>query len=66
MAEKEETMSTEPSNDVESGDVVKDESMNSQKLNRGESVLDRHTDPFAPREGKTLVWRNVNMTLVSL
>ena len=24
-----------------------------------------HTaDPFAPREGKTLVWRNVNMTLV--
>lgn len=25
-----------------------------------------HTDPFAPREGKTLCWRNVNMTLVSL
>jgi len=25
-----------------------------------------HTaDPFAPREGKTLVWRDVNMTLVS-
>ena len=24
-----------------------------------------HTaDPFAPREGKTLVWRDVNMTLV--
>ena len=21
-------------------------------------------DPFAPREGKTLVWKNVNMTLV--
>jgi hypothetical protein len=25
-----------------------------------------HTDPFAPRVGKTLCWRNVNMTLVSL
>lgn len=23
-----------------------------------------HTDPFAPRVGKTLSWRNVNMTLV--
>jgi hypothetical protein len=22
------------------------------------------TDPFAPREGKTLVWKDVNMTLV--
>ena len=21
-------------------------------------------DPFAPREGKTLLWRNVNMVLV--
>jgi hypothetical protein len=28
------------------------------------SMPDRHTDPFAQREGKTLVWRNVNMTLV--
>jgi hypothetical protein len=27
--------------------------------------LDPHTDPFAKREGKTLMWRNVNMTLVS-
>lgn len=26
--------------------------------------LDPHTDPFAPREGKALVWTNVNMTLV--
>jgi len=29
-----------------------------------ESALDRHTDPFAIRKGKTLVWSNVNMTLV--
>jgi hypothetical protein len=26
--------------------------------------LDPKTDPFAPRMGKTLLWRNVNMTLV--
>ena len=24
-----------------------------------------HTDPFASREGKTLTWKNINMTLVS-
>jgi hypothetical protein len=24
-----------------------------------------HADPFAPREGKTLLWKDVNMTLVS-
>lgn len=23
-----------------------------------------HTDPFAPREGRTLCWRNINMTVV--
>ena len=23
-----------------------------------------HTDPFAAREGKTLTWKNINMTLV--
>ena len=28
--------------------------------------LDGHTDPFALREGKTLIWKNVNMTLVRL
>jgi hypothetical protein len=28
------------------------------------SVLDARDDPFAPREGKTLLWRNINMTLV--
>ena len=29
-------------------------------------LLDKHTDPFATREGKTLLWRGVNMTLVSI
>lgn len=35
-------------------------------LRKMESQLDTHTDPFAPREGKTLVWKNVNMILVRL
>lgn len=29
------------------------------------SGLDTHDDPFALREGKTLTWRDMNMTLVS-
>jgi hypothetical protein len=28
------------------------------------TVLDARDDPFAPRDGKTLLWRNINMTLV--
>ena len=28
------------------------------------SVLASRDDPFAPREGKTLAWKNINMTLV--
>ena len=36
---------------------------NPRRFHRGESVLETRTDPFAPREGKTLVWRNVNMRL---
>ena len=30
------------------------------------SQLSVSDDPFAPREGKTLLWKNVNMTLVRL
>lgn len=33
-------------------------------LDRSESVLDKHADPFATREGKTLLWKDINMTLV--
>lgn len=29
-------------------------------------ALEARDDPFAPREGKTLTWQNVNMVLVSL
>jgi hypothetical protein len=31
---------------------------------RSGSILNRQDDPFAPREGKTLVWTGVSMTLV--
>ena len=34
-------------------------------VKRAESELDRHSDPFAQRKGKTLVWKDINMTLVS-
>ena len=33
---------------------------------RKPSRLDTHADPFARREGKTLLWKDVNMTLVRL
>jgi hypothetical protein len=29
------------------------------------SMISTSDDPFAPREGKTLLWRGINMTLVS-
>jgi hypothetical protein len=35
------------------------------RLHRESSLRNIYTDPFAAREGKTLTWRNVNMTLVS-
>ena len=43
---------------VESQDVDKN-------IARMKSVLSSSDDPFAPRAGKTLLWRNVNMVLVS-
>lgn len=39
--------------------------MTDQKSATTANVLDSRDDPFAPREGKTLTWRNINMTLVS-
>jgi hypothetical protein len=38
-------------------------SSSEQPLDQNNVVIDKHTDPFAPREGKALVWKNVNMTL---
>jgi hypothetical protein len=59
--------------DVESGDgngkygnEITDDSNNNNPrvLDRDDSELDKHDDPFAPREGKTLTWTNIHMTLV--
>jgi hypothetical protein len=49
-----------------SGDTVDLESSSpvSDKGRRQEIVLDPNSDPFTPRAGKTLTWKNVNMTLV--
>jgi hypothetical protein len=48
------------STDVEAGNAA-------PKVNRttGKSSLAVSDNPFAPRKGKALLWRNVNMTLVS-
>ena len=37
-----------------------------KKLSHHTSTLDTADDPFALREGKTLLWKDVNMTLVSV
>ena len=39
-------------------------SMQKTLTSRKSSMLAVSDDPFAPREGKTLLWRNVSMTLV--
>jgi hypothetical protein len=36
-----------------------------QRSGTNKSTTMKRDDPFAPREGKTLTWRNVDMTLVS-
>jgi hypothetical protein len=35
------------------------------KMSKQVSTLDPRDDPFAPRDGKALLWRKINMTLVS-
>jgi hypothetical protein len=53
--------------DPESEQVAADHDVEAgRKLDReNSSQLEAHEDPFTPREGKTLVWKNVNMTLVN-
>jgi len=56
MADKDEI--PEEVQDVEVGKRL------TKKLSKKQSsTLDNHDDPFAAREGKTLLWRNINMTL---
>jgi hypothetical protein len=35
------------------------------RYNNQMSTIDESQNPFAVREGKTLTWKNINMTLVS-
>lgn len=49
---------------VDAMELGTDPTRNKKTINTKESALDKHTDPFAQREGKTLVWKNVNMILV--
>lgn len=51
-----------PKGDLEEGGD--NDTRKAPPAHRASSVLHHSTDPFAYREGKTLVWRNVNMTLV--
>lgn len=62
LKEISETEDESISEDWNSGDL---EIGNHSSLHRRESDLPSHEDPFAPRPGRTLKWRNVNMTLVS-
>lgn len=61
---------TEPTKEVEVQEQVEDVEVGNDTKKRPtygskqSSTLDTHDDPFAAREGKTLVWKNVNMTLV--
>jgi len=51
------------SSEYSSSTTTKKKSMKAS-LNHQLSMPSRHQDPFAVREGKTLVWKDVNMTLV--
>lgn len=55
------TETTVLSDDLETGGLSP---MSASSMQRNDYPLDSHTDPFAPRVGKTLLWRNINMTLV--
>jgi hypothetical protein len=59
------TTSTGFSDDVEANASLASPSHSSGPREAPTPPLDANTDPFAPRVGKTLLWRNVNMTLVS-
>lgn len=47
--------------DIEGGEIPE-----APVLQKEESRLDPSEDPFAHREGKTLLWRDINMTLVRI
>jgi hypothetical protein len=51
---------------LESSTTPGDNANHSFSRAESSNVLDKHDDPFAPRKGKALVWKNVNMTLVRI
>lgn len=59
------TSPEEEPNDVENGSVSKHHERSSSQIlvSKKSSVLEASEDPFAHREGKTLLWRDINMTL---
>jgi hypothetical protein len=62
------TNTNEKIHESSSADVANDiEGQHNQKtlMSKKSSMLAVSDDPFAPREGKTLLWKNINMTLVS-
>jgi hypothetical protein len=45
--------------------VAEPENLDVERNNATADLPSIHTDPFTKREGKTLTWTNINMTLVS-
>lgn len=60
------TDATDDSNDDAEETLQRKKPSRTPSARVSEAPLDSYTDPFAPRVGKTLLWRNVNMTLVRL
>lgn len=57
------TTQTDETTDASSGCETPNSDIEESRQSSIET-LDPRTDPFAPRIGKTLLWRNINMTLV--
>jgi hypothetical protein len=60
------TVQTDETTDASGGSLTPSSDIEECRCRQSSTEsLDPKTDPFAPRVGKTLVWRDVNMTLVS-
>jgi hypothetical protein len=68
MTVTEEKIPGQPSDvghDLEGQGINPSKTAQKRLTSKKSSILAISDDPFAPREGKTLLWKNVNMTLVS-
>jgi hypothetical protein len=65
-SKKKENTNVEPPKlvDILMDDDIDEESATDDNTENKSIVLSKHEDPFAQRDGKTLIWQNVNMTLV--